>query len=474
MLENLLAVIREENLSEQLYHSLVGIELTEQRIDQHGQLSQRPQPRPWRDRPDHPYLRTGKLPSQVELITEPHPNIGGALDRLDTLQTVAYRSLEGDDRIWPLSLPPVMDPELLTGAQRQIDWLTGVQVHYSLPDPVIHRLYSHYTADFDSIVAFKNELYFRVAQNFVRYQWLLTYLFGASPIAERGFFDTLPEQLRHPIRSIRQSGLLPEGTPVTYTSLSAHIGSLQRISDAGTAPITGPVRLRGQAAPQDFLTGGIGYLEFRGFDNTPFTANGVSRHALYFLKTFMIYLLTTPLPTKNLAAILTAAREKNRAVALEAPTQATQFQAEGEGLFAAMGQMAHDLNAHTEQWGAINDLEEVLTHPELTPAAKLMTHVQEGSLMDYGLRVANAWRYQRLSNVALLPVYGTLSERCQRFILTAMQLGVQFYQVKDEFGADLLLFTYAGVTQVLQEQDTQTRDPYGRLRQLFPELPAWA
>jgi len=77
-----------------------------------------------------------------------------------------------------------------------------------------------------------------------------------------------------------------------------------------------------------------------------------------------------------------------------------------------------------------------------------------------------------LTNTALLPVYQTLTGRTQRFILTAMQAGIQFYQVKDEFGADLLLFTFAGVTQVLQEQDTQTKDPHRRLRELFPELPA--
>ena len=473
MLENLLAVIREENLSEQLYHSLVGIELTEPRVDQNGHLSQRPQPLPWRNRPTHPYLRTGKLPSQVELITEPNPNIGGTLDRLDTLQTVVYRSLEGEDRIWPLSLPPVLAPSELTqlGSTWQADWLTGVQFHYSLPDPVVHRLYSHYTADFDSVVAFKNELYFRLAQNFVRYQWLLTYLFGASPIVEDGFFETVPAALSHPVRSVRQSGVLLSGTPVTYTSLAAHLGNLQRIMDAGKTVINGPVRLRGQVKPQDFLTGGIGYLEFRGFDNTPFTTNGVSRHAMYFLKTFLIYLLTQSSPTTNLASDLAAARDKNTAVALEDPNAATQFQAQGQAIFKAMRTMLDQLHAHTEQQRALDDLEEVLMHPELTPAAKLLTHMVHGSLMDYGLRVANAWRYQRLSSTALLPVYQTLSERCQRFILTAMQAGVQFYQVKDEFGADLLLFTYQGVTQVLQEQDTLMRDPRARLRQLFPDLP---
>ena len=45
MLDHLLTVIREEHLAEQLYHSLVGLEIEEHRIDQHGRFSQRPHTR---------------------------------------------------------------------------------------------------------------------------------------------------------------------------------------------------------------------------------------------------------------------------------------------------------------------------------------------------------------------------------------------------------------------------------------------
>ncbi|MGP4118159.1 gamma-glutamylcysteine synthetase, partial [Levilactobacillus zymae] len=69
---------------------------------------------------------------------------------------------------------------------------------------------------------------------------------------------------------------------------------------------------------------------------------------------------------------MATARLKNQTVALEDPLQATQYQAEGEQIFAAMREMAKQLNAHTEQWENIDDLEEVLMHPELTPAAKLV------------------------------------------------------------------------------------------------------
>lgn len=497
MLDNLLAVIREENLSEQLYHSLVGLEIEEQRIDQHGRLSRQPHPSKLGSRTFHPYLQTDFTETQLEVITDPNPNIGGTLDQLDTLQTVVYRSLEGDDRIWPLSMPPVMDADDLKFVAGHFDrpairpyreyllkkygiqhgCMTGVHVNYSLPDPVIHRLYSHYTKEFDSLVGFKNALYFRITQNFVRYQWLLTYLFGASPIAEKGFFETTPDALKRPVRSIRNSRYGFVNFPqeqVTYASLPAHLTQLQRLIDDGTYfsahEFYGPVRLKGQGNARDFLTGGIQYLELRDFDNTPFTANGVSRHALYFLKIFMIYLLTRDLPD-DLNGALDAARDQNQAVALENPLAPTQYQAAGERVFKEMRAMADQLQAHTEQWSVIDDLEEVLMHPELTPAAKLMEHVEQDSLMTYGQAVARRWHQERLGTDQLLPRLKQLSDHAQRFVLVAMQDGIRFFQVRDEDGEDLLMFTFDGVTQVLQDRDTKVADPDKRLRLLFPDLP---
>jgi glutamate--cysteine ligase len=110
-------------------------------------------------------------------------------------------------------------------------------------------------------------------------------------------------------------------------------------------------------------------------------------------------------------------------------------------------------------------------HPELTPAAKLLAHVEQGSLMKFGQAVARKWYHDRISAPALLPQLAQLSDQAQRFILTALQAGVQFYQVRDENGADLLMFTFDGVTQVLEDRETHVADPNARLRQLFPDLP---
>ena len=44
-------------------------------------------------------------------------------------------------------------------------------------------------SDQTDMIAFKNALYLKLAQNYLRYRWVITYLFGAAPVAEQGFFD---------------------------------------------------------------------------------------------------------------------------------------------------------------------------------------------------------------------------------------------------------------------------------------------
>ncbi len=48
------------------------------------------------------------------------------------------------------------------GVARKI--ITGVHVNFSIPEPVINRLYVHYQDQFKSLVGFKNALYFQLAQ----------------------------------------------------------------------------------------------------------------------------------------------------------------------------------------------------------------------------------------------------------------------------------------------------------------------
>ena len=92
--------------------------------------------------------------------------------------------------------------------------------------------------------------------------------------------------------------------------------------------------------------------------------------------------------------------------------------------------------------------------------------------MKFGQAVARQWYHERISAPTLLPRLTQVTATTQRFVMAALKAGVRFYQVRDEDGADLLMFTFAGVTQVLQERDMQVGDPNQRLHELFPDLPS--
>lgn len=502
MLDNLLSVIKAEGVSEQLYHGLVGLEIEENRVNKKGQLSREPHPQMLGSRSFHPYLQTDFAESQGELITDPNPNIGGVLDQLDTLQTVFYRSLQGGDQIWPLSMPPRVsqdDIDYITahfGRPAYADYrdyltkkygvsaklLTGVHLNYSIPDPVINRLYAHYEDEFDQVTDFRNALYFRMAQNLVLNRWLVTYLFGASPVAEAGFFDQLPEDLTHPVRSIRNShygyaNLPDDGVDATiYQSLPHFVDRLTDLIKTkklySQAEFYGPVRLRGMDNLNDISTKGVRYLEFRGIDTTPFRSNGISRHALYLMKLLFIYALVTPVDEERITGQLKQAEADNERVALEEPSQATFKAAEGQRLFHQLHELAEDLNAHTELINAIDDFAEVVSHPELTPSAKLENHLdKDGSLMTFAKQRATDWKAERVGTNQLLPRMSRLSANAQELIFRAVQLGIRYFAVRDENGAIMLMLTFNSITQVIEADRVSDEPATEYLKHMFPDLP---
>ncbi|MFC6255155.1 gamma-glutamylcysteine synthetase [Secundilactobacillus hailunensis] len=502
MLDNLLNVIKAEGVSEQLYHGLVGVEVEENRVDKKGQLSREPHPQMLGSRAFHPYLQSDYAETQAELITDPNPNIGGVLDQLDTLQTVLYRSLQGEDRIWPLSMPPrvtASDIDFIKAHFNRPAYadyrnyltkkygvcpkiMTGVHLNYSIPDPVINRLYAHYENEFSRVTDFRNALYFRMAQNLVLNRWLITYLFGASPVAEKGFFDTVPEGLSHPVRSIRNShfgyaNLPDDGVDATIYQSLPHF--IDRLSDLvatkklySQAEFYGPVRLRGVDRLKELSTKGVRYLEFRCLDLMPFRSNGISRHALYLMKLLFIYALVTPVDDERIVAKLEQAEQDNERVALEEPTQPTFKATEGQHFFKQLHDLAVELKAHSELINAIDDFAEVITHPELTPAAKLVSHLDDhNSLMDFGIQQATAWKAQRIGTEELLPRMSQLSANAQELIFRAVQLGIRYYAVRDEHGAIMLMLTFNSITQVIEADRVSDEPATEYLKRMFPDLP---
>ena len=86
--------------------------------------------------------------------------------------------------------------------------MCGFHINCSLSADFIQVLYEEQET-FDNLKSFQNYIYMKLARNFLRYQWILIYLFGATPLAEEDFIRQnkliKDKDVHFPIRSIRNS-----------------------------------------------------------------------------------------------------------------------------------------------------------------------------------------------------------------------------------------------------------------------------
>ncbi len=108
------------------------------------------------------------------------------LAQLDNVEDVAYRL-----SIWSSY-----------GKYKQM--ISGIHYNFQLADDLIEKLFQLQTTYQDPI-AFRNDLYLKLGRNFLRYQWLLVYLFAASPSVENAFFRKGQQIPQRFVRSLRSS-----------------------------------------------------------------------------------------------------------------------------------------------------------------------------------------------------------------------------------------------------------------------------
>lgn len=270
--------------------------------------------------------------------------------------------------------------------------MAGVHVNFSLHRDLIAALFA--ASGQSDLAAFKNHLYFRLAQGFVAHRWLFTYLFGASPVLANPL-KGMPDNLAFPVRSLRSSDFGYtnfSSETITYSSLGAQLDQLKRFVAEGKFyslhEFYGPVRLKsGGANSDDLIAHGTERLEFRAFDLDPLSRAGISNDTLNFLEVFLAYWLVA-----DQEADLTEADEKNQAVALQHPHQEFDWTKE-RGLA-----LLDDLDAFVAKYGAPKEYQAALLFarrrledPRLTIGGQLIDKADpDGGLLSYGLKIANS------------------------------------------------------------------------------------
>lgn len=194
-----------------------GLEKESQRVTRGGDLALTDHPASFGDKTTNPWITTDFSESQLELITPPFGTIEAAHADLIQLHATVVKGI-GNELLWPLSMPPRLpDEELIPIARfgsgpgsveqeiyrrglalrygKKMQMISGIHYNFSFGAELLDALYREFGGGKDRR-AFSDDLYFSVARNFLRYRWLLIYLFGSSPSHDRTYESVICKELK--------------------------------------------------------------------------------------------------------------------------------------------------------------------------------------------------------------------------------------------------------------------------------------
>lgn len=338
-----------------------GLEKESLRINLDGSLAVTSHPQSLGSSSNHPYITTDFSESQMEIITPPFGTVEEAYHFLEQVQLFAMNNISRE-LLWSLSMPgkipdrpeiPIAyygeSPEakerviyrrgLSLRYGRKMQLICGMHYNFSFSDELFQVLYDRLGTKKD-FKSFKNQVYFSVARNFLRYRWLLVYLFGASPVVDESYKQEVIDSLdlfgdvecgsgsyhkKYAI-SLRMSKYGYSNTRhtnvrVSYDSLEQYIRDLRKALDTKDERYAkigvlldgeqvqlndhllqieneyyAPIRFKqylkkGETMLQALEKRGINHIEIRALDLDPFTPMGIDLDKLHFLQVFFLFCL---------------------------------------------------------------------------------------------------------------------------------------------------------------------------------------
>ncbi|WP_410319054.1 glutamate--cysteine ligase [Methanobrevibacter sp.] len=324
--ENLLKLSSDEILA-----GSFGIEWESLRAKEDGKLSLTPHPAIFGDKLTNPVITTDFSESQIEIITPTFDTIDEAYDTFSLLADLVNSSLPDDEYLWFQSIPCILpywdripiaqysedgvdnqkyreDLAKKYGVKKQM--ISGVHFNFSFSDNFLKKLYSLEKSNV-GFKEFKNDIYLKIARNYLRYCWLIIYLTGCSIGSHQTFshdcihlmdardnfgsyYSTRGPSFRNASCGYKN---LKELYP-SYDSVEEFVADINRYIEEGdlseAKELYTQIRLKPKN-PNDLLNslndGGIEYIEIGTLDINPFYKCGLVKKDMAFLHLFLIYML---------------------------------------------------------------------------------------------------------------------------------------------------------------------------------------
>jgi glutamate--cysteine ligase len=361
-----------------IHSGLKGIEKESLRIDDSGYIARTPHPTALGSALTNRYITTDYSEALVEFVTPPVGSAWEAIQFLCDIHQFTYDRI-GAEQLWAFSMPCMIrsDDDIPVarfgdsnvGRMKSIyreglghrygkymQAISGVHFNYSLPESFWGGWQEALKAE-GSPDDFRSASYLGVVRNVRRLDWLLLYLFGASPAVCNSFLRGVAAHLEpfdentgfgEHATSLRMSDLGYHNASqaamlVSANSLQEYVADLSHAMRTPHPPyeeigveVDGEYRQlnanllqieneyystirpkrvahSGERPTAALLRGGIEYVELRALDVSPFDPVGINQRRVKFLEAFLLYCMfeaSPPIDSAEQTAI-----DANRAAA---------------------------------------------------------------------------------------------------------------------------------------------------------------
>ena len=457
---NIQQIIKQHHLELLFQQGTFGIEKESQRVHSDGSIVTSSHPKAFGNRRFHPYIQTDFAESQLELVTPPMKKLEDTLRWLSAIHEVTLRTLPENEFIFPFSMPAGLPPEehikvaqldnhedvayreyLVQSYGKYKQMVSGIHYNFQIDPKFIDALF-HAQNETQSAVDFQNDFYLKIAKNFLRYQWILLYLFSATPTVEEKYFrGHSPLKSHQYVRSLRSGKYGYVNDPkihVSYDSLQEYVETLERWVKSGDLiaekEFYSSVRLRGAKKARDLLEKGIQYLEFRLFDLNPFAPYGMELADAKFIHYFI--LLMAWLDDTADQEGIKLGKTRFSEVAWEDPRQQSVYAVEGELVLLEMLKMLEQLNVSDEIKTIVKDKLGQFADPSQTLCAKVVSEIEQvGSYQQLGADIAQSNKAKAFERFYALSAFDNMELSTQALLFDAIQKGlnIEILDERDQF-----------------------------------------
>ncbi len=443
------------------HQTKVGFEKESLRIH-NGNISRNPHPENLGSALCNSFITTDFSEAQLELVTPPLDEKKKAIKFLDNIHHFISHNID-DETIWPFSMPNRIESEdeiliasygksnsaqfkelyrkgLSQRYGKMMQAISGFHFNYSVSPSFWEDNYSksihQAIKDKDSISSF----YLNMLRNIHRFNWIILYLFGASPVATKYFIsgedqsfkkldkDTiyLPHATSLRMSSYGYQNKRRKRLKVSLNSINEYISDLRNATSTHHPEFSKPefdhqnqindyvlqiddeyyAIARAKSAINTELrttsklkNGGIDFIELRSLDLNPFSRVGIDEEDMRFLEVFLAYCFIKQnecFDEKEIKKIehndeLVATRGRKPGLKIIRNDKEISLKDWGNLLIDELFPIAAILDTQGHQYSkAIKKAKEEINNPCETLSNKFLDIVSSGgtTFIDYGLELS--------------------------------------------------------------------------------------